>query len=435
MKGYVYVLSNPAHHKNLYKVGMTRRSPSTRVFELSNTTGVPQNFVCVYTLLVTDCQAAEKLAHTALNEYRVNQSREFFDIPLEQLVILLFHCCKHLVINDDLIPTKKLSEEEIIFNQVDNLLELGQKSILSSDYEIASRYFKSAMDLGSHHAGYHLAKALDEFSDISGDQYDQLLINAAENGVVDAAIELADRYHPYNTNEPDVEKVIYYYELAIRQGSAQAAHLLGCLYSVHLEETNSENDKKAFEFLGLAYELGSTEAKYDLGNCYLYGWGVEKNNQYAVALRKEARQAGFITGFERRLKERYEQDFGEPLDIISLLSGHGSHEEIEFLEFSVEYARSEMHECELIDGCEMAEMWSEKESVISTIDYADIEYMDYQPRPYIERIWAMPKCSFDFCDMDAFVAKLGGQVLQVCTRHLIEHILKSRSSLQYRLTQ
>lgn len=76
--GYVYVLINPAL-KGQVKIGMTTKSPEQRAVELS-TTGIPHEFVVVYSERVSDCEQVERLLHERLAAMRVNPNREFFQI-------------------------------------------------------------------------------------------------------------------------------------------------------------------------------------------------------------------------------------------------------------------------------------------------------------------------------------------------------------------
>lgn len=77
---YVYVLRCPAHGKDIYKVGYTDRDPEDRARELSRATASPTPFLVVQAWAVKDGRAAERAAHSALEKYRVDQSREFFQV-------------------------------------------------------------------------------------------------------------------------------------------------------------------------------------------------------------------------------------------------------------------------------------------------------------------------------------------------------------------
>lgn len=70
----------------VYKVGMTMRSPNARAVELSGVTGVPTPFDVVYYAEVAEPMAQEKRVHEALNAYRVNSGREFFKAHLWTII-------------------------------------------------------------------------------------------------------------------------------------------------------------------------------------------------------------------------------------------------------------------------------------------------------------------------------------------------------------
>lgn len=83
MKGYVYILSNPAM-PGLVKIGKTTRSVEQRMEELYQT-GVPCRFGLNRSELFPDCHSAERDMHELFNESRVNPSREFFSADLDVL--------------------------------------------------------------------------------------------------------------------------------------------------------------------------------------------------------------------------------------------------------------------------------------------------------------------------------------------------------------
>lgn len=85
MVGHVYILLN-ATMPGYLKVGMTERTPEERARELSQVTGVPVPFSVAYSETVPDCQAAERLIHLRLDQFRTTQNREFFHLPLRDAI-------------------------------------------------------------------------------------------------------------------------------------------------------------------------------------------------------------------------------------------------------------------------------------------------------------------------------------------------------------
>lgn len=75
---YVYVLRCPAHGRDIYKVGYTDKDPEHRARELSHATGAPTPFLVVQAWAVSHGREAEAAAHQALDSFRLDSSREFF---------------------------------------------------------------------------------------------------------------------------------------------------------------------------------------------------------------------------------------------------------------------------------------------------------------------------------------------------------------------
>ena len=86
--GSIYILINPSM-PSLVKIGKTTRVPEERAVELSGTSGVPTKFFVAYEISVSDCDAAERDIHDRLSNFRVNDSREFFNIPLKNAIKLV----------------------------------------------------------------------------------------------------------------------------------------------------------------------------------------------------------------------------------------------------------------------------------------------------------------------------------------------------------
>lgn len=99
-KGYIYVLSNPSIPGKV-KIGMTTRSPDERAAELSTATGIPTKFAVVFSLLVDDCEKAEKLVFSELESQglRTSPDREFFECGQE---IAIYNIYKKLKADIDL---------------------------------------------------------------------------------------------------------------------------------------------------------------------------------------------------------------------------------------------------------------------------------------------------------------------------------------------
>lgn len=89
-KGYGYMLTNRSM-PGLVKVGQTRRTPLSRIAELSLATGVPTPFELVYQAPFRDCVAAERAIHMRLEAlgFRITPNREFFSAPVERVLAII----------------------------------------------------------------------------------------------------------------------------------------------------------------------------------------------------------------------------------------------------------------------------------------------------------------------------------------------------------
>lgn len=83
LSGFIYVMRNASHQKDIFKIGLTTRSSQARADELSRTTGSPDKFLVAQEWQVGDCHLAEKLIHEKLDKFRVNKNREFFQAPYD----------------------------------------------------------------------------------------------------------------------------------------------------------------------------------------------------------------------------------------------------------------------------------------------------------------------------------------------------------------
>ncbi len=86
--GSIYVLLNPSF-PGFVKVGCSTGCPIERARQLSASSGVPTPFVVGYHRYVADPFQVEAALHRALAAHRVNDSREFFAIPLHKVVEMM----------------------------------------------------------------------------------------------------------------------------------------------------------------------------------------------------------------------------------------------------------------------------------------------------------------------------------------------------------
>jgi hypothetical protein len=116
--GIVYVLTNPAM-PGLVKIGKTaRNSVDARLGELY-TTGVPVPFECAFAGRISDESKIERAFHTAFGPYRINPSREFFQIEPEQAITLL-----ELMVSEDVTPQLQAEASSVDLDAEDGIRRL-----------------------------------------------------------------------------------------------------------------------------------------------------------------------------------------------------------------------------------------------------------------------------------------------------------------------
>lgn len=75
--GFVYLLSHD-YMPYVYKLGYTDRAPMQRLKELSASTSIPTDFNLVVYAECENPSSIEANVHKQLEDYRINQQREFF---------------------------------------------------------------------------------------------------------------------------------------------------------------------------------------------------------------------------------------------------------------------------------------------------------------------------------------------------------------------
>ena len=80
---WVYILSNPAL-PNMLKIGYTKNEPEIRAKQISASTCVALPYKVEWAFQCFNGEQLEREVHAELATYRVNQQREFFDIPLAE---------------------------------------------------------------------------------------------------------------------------------------------------------------------------------------------------------------------------------------------------------------------------------------------------------------------------------------------------------------
>lgn len=86
-KGFIYVMSNPMF-EGCYKIGASTNDPVERARQLSASSGVPYPYTVAYQRLVDAPFQVEAALHRMLDQYRLNDSREFFRVRLSKIITL-----------------------------------------------------------------------------------------------------------------------------------------------------------------------------------------------------------------------------------------------------------------------------------------------------------------------------------------------------------
>jgi TPR repeat protein len=154
--GYIYVLIN-ASLNGIVKIGKTQNTPNELAKELSSAMGVPTPFDVAYSSYFKDCDAGEVFVHTRLENNRLADNKEFFQISVQQAIETVREAERSLGItsepttNKDLkflqMATKPLSPWKVIFHSA-NAYSYGLGNTIEDKNEALNLYIKSAK-LGS----------------------------------------------------------------------------------------------------------------------------------------------------------------------------------------------------------------------------------------------------------------------------------------------
>lgn len=100
--GFIYIVRNPSHETDVYKVGKTSRTIDERLKELNSETSNIGKFDLIKSFLVNDIDRAEIECHKNLDSMRVQNNREFFKSNLSNLEDEVSRVCvKYLVENNN----------------------------------------------------------------------------------------------------------------------------------------------------------------------------------------------------------------------------------------------------------------------------------------------------------------------------------------------
>jgi predicted transport protein len=128
--GYIYVLFNPSFRRDLFKIGKTTKTPEERAREISLATGVPRDFEVIYEERVNDCDTAERLIHQRLNKHRSSSNREFFELPLKEIIRVVRGAANEVGRVEEV--GDQVSEERATIGEFDQDVPQGEFNVVAS---------------------------------------------------------------------------------------------------------------------------------------------------------------------------------------------------------------------------------------------------------------------------------------------------------------
>lgn len=98
--GLIYIISNPKQGKNIFKVGKTSKQIDQRLKQLNSETGLIGKFKVFASFAVDDIDEAEKKCHEKLDDYRIQDNREFFEIEYPDILEMVRECINDFILKE-----------------------------------------------------------------------------------------------------------------------------------------------------------------------------------------------------------------------------------------------------------------------------------------------------------------------------------------------
>ena len=138
MKGWVYIISNPAM-PGLVKVGHSTKDPELRARELNNT-GTPHPYTVEYEMLIEDPFRVEQQTHNALTSLR--EGREWFRCSCEEAIAAIQRVAAGRAINETFRRADREQAEKIRKEQEDaeSRQKLVNARIGTQELDVQSKY-------------------------------------------------------------------------------------------------------------------------------------------------------------------------------------------------------------------------------------------------------------------------------------------------------
>ena len=239
------------------------------------------------------------------NLYRIDSNKKNFintNKSMKELCKKLFNITK----NDKSVPSDlvnlitKLYKEEDYYSQ---LIEILFFIVLSKKQPLYDVDIKKEVIENILNDTYISSKSLEDYLAIKLKEsinYDYSLKRMALDGNAYAAFEIAtNEYNGYVKGFPRYEEAYKYLEIASSCNHAGALYMMGNMYYKGFIGNNSDEDnKKAFELLEKAKELGNVAALNVLGLYYLKGiYPVSKDEKKAIEYFSKAADNNYAFSF------------------------------------------------------------------------------------------------------------------------------------------
>ena len=193
---------------SLVKVGRTARDPRDRAQELSSTTGVPTEFIVVYSSFFADMTEAEAYVHTSLERkgYRLSDNREFFEADIPD------------VINAIISAPGKTTERDTVSGETEDDFDFLSSvpdeldEFVLSNYEAPSEGDKIFDEANAYYTGEE--DSLQDYREAL-----RLFKQAAKLGSIDAYQLLGVMYDDGVGVREDKQRALEYYKAGTRKGN------------------------------------------------------------------------------------------------------------------------------------------------------------------------------------------------------------------------
>ena len=176
---------------------------------------------------------------------------------------------------------------------------------MNINLDVGAYYLKAELDgyIPQDRVFYHSPTSTQviniDFTNKKTNQYTfEQIKNNAKAGKVEFQYKLGLRYE-FNIDDNDhINKALYWYELAAKNGSAMAMVQMANIYTMGGGGVQIDFSK-ANIWYEKAIKKGSISAKYNLAISYYYGTGVEKNHKKAFDLFESAANDGLFNAQDR----------------------------------------------------------------------------------------------------------------------------------------